>query len=109
VRPEPWLPREALGLSPLREELREEEEDDGRLLLLREALGLSVLREELREEDDDDRPLLLPPEAEARPERLPLPRPEPREPLVSPAWARSLFTVRAAISSAVPSFLPRFS
>jgi hypothetical protein len=28
---------------------------------------------------------------------------------VSPAWARCLFTVRAAISSAVPSLLPRFS
>jgi hypothetical protein len=128
------LLREALGLSLLREELRKE--DDGRLLLLRVALGLSLLREELRE-DDADLLLLLPPEAparllerddpereelereepereepldaEARPERLLLPRPGLREPLVSPAWARSLFTVRAAISSAVPSLLPRFS
>jgi hypothetical protein len=123
------LLREALGLSLLREELREED-DDGRLLLLRDALGLSLLREELR--DDDDRLLLLPPEAparllerddperdalereepldsDARSERLLLPRPELRAPLVSPACARSLFTVRAAISSAVPSLLPRFS
>ena len=58
-----------------------------------------------RDELEREEPL----DAEARPERLLLPRPALREPWVSPAWARSLFTVRAAISSALPSLLPRFS
>jgi hypothetical protein len=141
--PERLLPREALGLSLLREdEDRLLPEEDDRLLLrealgfslwrddeerlLREALGLSLL---LRDDDrllrealglslrDEDRLLrLLPLEALLRPlERLLEERPEepelradPCELLVSPRSARSLFTVRAAISSARLPW-PRFS
>jgi hypothetical protein len=96
------LPLLADGLADL------DDEDEDRLLpLLAEGLPDFDEEEDLRVEDAADLPL---PEAEARDEPLP----DDDEDffafadLVSPLSARSLFTVRAAISSARP-FWPRFS
>lgn len=106
------LPDDALARSLLRDDEEDERlPDDERPLLLRDALGLSLLREELERPEEDERPLLR--DALARsllrellPERLD--EEEPRDFFVSPASARSLFTVRAAISSARRPW-PRFS